>query len=123
VTEVTQTLFAGETEGVYGNCLQAAVASYFDLPLDAVPHFNTFEHAWMDALQWWCYGKFRMSEEYRGVTEIPQERCILLGRSNRGYGHAVVAEGGQIVWDPHPSRDGLESFSAALLFRPESTGQ
>lgn len=27
-------------EGRYGNCVQASIASIFDLPLEAVPHFS-----------------------------------------------------------------------------------
>jgi hypothetical protein len=45
VAEVTQSiLYTPElnARGVYGNCLQAAVASALGMDLDAVPHFGAF---------------------------------------------------------------------------------
>lgn len=117
VREVTQTITYSpdrEAEGIYGNCLQAAVAALFDKPLDAVPHFSAFLW-WPDALALWAKGEgYRVKGER--TTEIPQRRCIVGGRSPRGVPHVCVAEGGQIIWDPHPSRDGLVSITDATWF-------
>ena len=114
----TQTIFADDEQrgdGVYGNCLQAAVASLLDLPLDAVPHFSQF--VWWDkALELWARG--------RGLTPISvtvddpvalewPDNCIVYGQSPRGISHAVAIIGGE-WWDPHPSRSGLTSYQQVV---------
>ena len=40
------------------------------------------------------------------------------GRSERGVDHVCVGEGGQIVWDPHPSRSGLVEIHDVTWFVP-----
>jgi hypothetical protein len=47
--QVVQTILAGREDGVPGNCVQAAVASYLEVPIDAVPHFLL----WDDYLTCW----------------------------------------------------------------------
>lgn len=120
---VTQTILADpelQKQGVYGNCFQAAVASLLDLPLDAVPHFAAFEW-WPQAVQLWAWGRgLRMVGER--TQTIPERACIVGGRSPRGFAHVVVAEGGVIVWDPHPSRDGLTTVEDATWFEPLEEG-
>jgi hypothetical protein len=38
------------------------------------------------------------------------------GISPRGYGHRCVGIGGKLVWDPHPSREGLLTvYSIGML--------
>jgi len=108
---VTQTILAGREDGVPGNCIQAAVASLLSLPIDAVPHFLLWR-IWSRALSDWLAER-DLAIRVRYVTEIPTERCIVAGRSPRGVAHVCVAEGGAIVWDPHPSRDGLVSVAEA----------
>lgn len=44
---ITQTILASEgdtnqLDRVFGNCMQAAIATYFEKPLDWVPHFAQF---------------------------------------------------------------------------------
>lgn len=114
MSEVTQTICAGDQEGVPGNCLQAAVASLLDLPLAAVPHFVTFLW-WPQALELWARGEGLTYHEEPTDT-IPERRCIVGGKSPRGFAHAVIGEGGRIVWDPHPSRDGLVTITDVAWF-------
>lgn len=113
---LTQTILASpelEAQGVYGNCMQAAIATVLRRPLDAVPHIGAFAW-WPGALRLWLRGE---GYDYHVVNgpEIPQERAMLVGTSPRGYGHAVVSEHGRIVWDPHPSRDGLTVVKGAYV--------
>jgi hypothetical protein len=114
---VTQTILHDPElaeQGVYGNCLQAAVASVLRLPLDAVPHFAAF-HWWPQALTMWAYGRgLKVCGER--TTSIPDRLCIVGGISPRGVDHVVVAHGGRVVWDPHPSHDGLVSIKDATWF-------
>jgi hypothetical protein len=117
--EISQTILYDpdlDVRGVYGNCLQAAIASALGLELDAVPHFGAF--TWWDAaVRMWLRGR-SLDWLYVSAGEgLPSERCILVGTSPRPSGlHAVVAEGGRI-WDPHPSRDGLTEIRGAYVFR------
>lgn len=115
VAEVTQSiLYSAEAEarGVYGNCLQAAMASALGLDLDAVPHFAAFED-WPAAVDLWLRGRGLTA---RVVEWIPPGRSIVIGSTVRGTGrHAVVGDDCRVVWDPHPSQAGLTSVKYAYL--------
>lgn len=103
---VTQTILAGEIDGVPGNCLQAAVASLLELDLDAVPHFALHED-WLERLV-----EFGAERGYRVLYQgQPVAFGLAFGMSERDLGHAVVCLDGEIAWDPHPSRTGLVSVS------------
>jgi len=116
---VTQTLFAGRDDGVPGDCLRAAVASLFSLPLEMVPHFVLFQD-WEAALSIWLdqYGRHQQLRRVQ-TTVIPDERCLVYGKSPRGISHVVVGEHGAVAWDPHPSRAGLIAVAEVWLFEPE----
>ncbi len=117
--EVSQTILYDpdlNARGVYGNCLQAAVASALGLDLEAVPHIGAF--AWWDAaVRLWLRGR-SLDWRYVPASEgLPGGRCVLVGTSPRPTGlHAVASESGH-VWDPHPSRDGLTEVRGAYVFR------
>lgn len=105
---VTQTIMAGDGTGQPGNCLQAAVASLLGLELGEVPHFALYDD-WLERLVGFA-GEHGYTITYRPVTEAPA--CgLAFGPSPRGFLHAVVVLDGTIVFDPHPSRDGLVSLS------------
>lgn len=114
MSTVTQTILAGQEEGVYGNCVQAAVASMLDLPIASVPHFAHFDW-WKGALEFWARGKGLTCHWVHGDT-IPDHLAMVCGKSARGLGHAVVGEAGSIIWDPHPDRTGLVSIDCAMSF-------
>lgn len=111
----TQTILAGREDGVPGNCVQAAVASFLDLPIEAVPHFVLFADWWSAMCDWLAERGYEV--ERVGTREIPPGCCVVVGRSPRGITHVCVAERGQIVWDPHPSREGLEQVTEAWFIR------
>jgi hypothetical protein len=124
--EVTQTVFASpelNEVGVYGNCIQAAVASLLGRPLDAVPHFGAFDD-WEAALRLWARGEDLLVQRVDPDTVVgpDEERRLLFGTSPRGYGHVVVgsAEAG-VLWDPHPSRDGLIEVTGVIRLIPLHT--
>lgn len=99
---VDQTYFVGDDSGVKGNCLQAAVASLLEKPLDAVPHFVEFGD-WRAALYLYLEGE---SLEMRVHKEDPGIECIATGMSPRQVYHAIVWNKG-LAHDPHPSRGGF----------------
>lgn len=110
---VTQTITVGDGNGRIGNCLQAAVAALLDLDLDGVPHFAEHDD-WLERMV-----AFGQDRGYKVLYRpYPVEFGLAFGRSPRGVPHAVVCVDGQIVWDPHPSRDGLVSISNFVEWSP-----
>jgi hypothetical protein len=123
IAEVTQSILYSpelEARGVLGNCLQASVASALGLELDAVPHFASFAW-WTPAVRLWLRGRCL---DWRQVDGIPSGRSIVVGRTKRGTGdHAVVGDGGKVVWDPHPSRAGLTEVMHSYVLERWPTGE
>jgi hypothetical protein len=90
----TQTLLAGREDGVPGNCVQAAVASLLDLPIEGVPHFVLFRD-WRAVMHDWLADN-GYSIDIFAVATIPDERCIVVGPSPRDVTHVCVAEQGAV---------------------------
>lgn len=104
----TQTIVECDGSGRPGNCLQAAVASLLDLPIDDVPHFvetDDWEGSLIAFLLWrgWIL-------TYRPADSGPPAFGMATGVSPRGVPHVVVCREGT-EWDPHPSRAGLTTIS------------
>lgn len=119
MTPVHQTKFKDAERGIRGNCLQAAVASVLDLPLDEVPHFiehDDWERVFSDFLH--ARG---LDYECRYVLrdEPPDGYAIGYGTSPRGIKHAVVTYGWRMVHDPHPDGTGLSSLDGWWELVPE----
>ena len=110
---VTQTILKtpeNDDLGIYGNCIQAAIASALQKPLDYVPHIGAFS-AWPAAMRLWLRGE-QLDYTHRPGPEIPEGREMLVGDTKRGARHAVGFIDGQIL-DPHPSRAGLTKISGS----------
>lgn len=104
-----------------GNCFSACVASLLHLPIEAVPYFMGADN-WVEAFADWLRPRgFYPIFLKLGLTSADRWRpCglyILGGTCVRGA-HAVVARGGEIVHDPHPSRAGLDTFEDATVIVP-----
>lgn len=97
------------TESTDGNCMQAAVASILDLPLEDVPHFAKYKcvETFWDLLEDFFNEKgFHMA--WRTPDKgVPTWMHLACGPTERGNQHVVVKEGETLVHDPHPSRKGL----------------
>jgi hypothetical protein len=91
-----------------GNCLQAAVASLFELPLQRVPHFAAYED-WETRYQAWLRDRgialdCVAASDY-ALAGVP---LIVTGKSPRGdFNHVVIELDGQLYHDPHPSGAGV----------------
>ena len=115
---LTQTILAtpeNKAQGIYGNCMQAAVAIALGKPLDYVPHFGAFA-TWPAALRLRGEGLdyTHVPALHAEPLPIPTGRVMLVGDSPRGTKHAVAAIDGQIL-DPHPSRSGLTKILGAYI--------
>jgi hypothetical protein len=50
--------------------------------------------------------------------DIPRGYSIGCGKSPRGFDHAVICLDGKVVWDPHPSRAGVERVTSFEVVVP-----
>lgn len=115
---VTQT-----REGNDGDCIAACIATITGLQLELVPDVNGQRlHPFKNG-PWWVrldhalhplgYGLLVTRVDLlRQMCPCPGTLCVLLGKSPRETGHAVVgritdAIGFEQVWDPHWDRGGL----------------
>jgi hypothetical protein len=108
--------------------VRASYATLFDLPLSAVPRFDPAvlggEEQRDRERRWLRSRGYKLVEITSAPDELPAEilgslpDCphLISGVSPRGFGHRCVGVGGQVIWDPHPSRAGLERvYSVGLL--------
>lgn len=97
-----------------GNCLQAALASVLELPLDQVPHFcdanaHGLGYDWYAEMNAWLTQRFGLMVVYiRASPEWkPTGLHLLSGTSPRGSQHETVGRDGAMVHDPHPVGGGV----------------
>lgn len=116
---VNQTRFGDD-----GNCVQACLASLFNLELSDVPHFIDEEvaagHGWYWAMQLWSMRKFSLYPVNLAVggghTAIVDGYYCVSGLSHRGRQHMCIAKNGVIIHDPHPDNTGLLEVDEVLVF-------
>lgn len=118
----------------YGECVRASYATILGVPIDCVPRLDPGsmlageeqidrERAWLASIG---LGLYEIPTDPDPRRELPQEilDCVpevphlISGISPRGYGHRCVGIGGRVFFDPHPSRDGLNSIYAVGLLVP-----
>ena len=103
-----------------GDCLSACVATLLDVKVSDVPIFlderDPYDGIWLERLDRWLadHHGLHVSQIEIDVSSpeelslfAPDFPYVLCGTSIRGRDHAVVAIGGEVVHDPHPSRTGL----------------
>ena len=120
---VLQTKFGNGEGEAAGNCLQAALASLFDLPLDSVPHFVAEPGSrWWSAMQEWllrehsCFVVWA-SREQCPPFDMHESYYLQVGKSPRGdFNHIIVARNGELAHDPHPDGTGLVEVTGDYLF-------
>jgi len=112
---ITQTILHSDT--TTGNCMQAAVASLFGLPLSEVPHFAADgDRAHLGLMNFaQSYGFDLTCEPHAKSREGLYLAC---GPTERGTSHMVVYRDGNLWHDPHPSRAGLTSVDFVYIIEP-----
>ena len=112
---VSQTKFGP----IEGNCLQACIATMFDLPIEDVPDFGA-RSDWYDRFTDFMVQRF-------GVQPIdvslgawygnPRGLYIASGPSPRGdFDHSVILSGGKLAHDPYPGGTGLDKYTSFTFF-------
>lgn len=119
---VTQTILVGDPSGRLGNCLQAAVASLLDLPLDDVPHFAEFADWFGQMAEFACTYGFDV--RWAASDGPAPQLGLAFGPSVRSaeISHAVAILDGE-TWDPHPTRAGLTSVTTYVRWEHAAGSQ
>jgi hypothetical protein len=100
MTPVFQTRFGGAK----GNCMQAATASFLDVPLETVPDFGQ-RGGWAamrEFFKGYGYGLMECSPD-----TIPWGYYFEVGVSTQLHEHIVICAMGRLVHDPNPTGRGL----------------
>jgi hypothetical protein len=108
-----------------GNCFPACVATILHLSIEDVPSFCAKGDGWFQDFQDWLrrHGLYAVMLKHEDGWS-PDGFYILSGKSPRGdFLHAVVAQGADIVHDPHPSRAGLVDRQDCALIVPLDLGR
>ncbi len=123
-TFVDQEFLSDDAAGIVGDCWRACIANLVERPRDEVPHFVALpetECDWLEHTQRWLRDHHGLELHYVTPNYPVENSCsphvIVVGRSPRGIGHAVLAlaETGEMVHDPHPSRDGLVDTTGVFV--------
>src|SRR5271154_530505 len=87
-----------------GNCMQAAAASFLDVPLDLVPDFG--QHGGWDAMREF-FGRYGYGLVECKVGTEPVGYYFEVGVSTQLHEHIVICQMGRLVHDPNPRGRGL----------------
>lgn len=126
---IKQTITEHDPEkGIFGNCLQACVASLFELPIEEVPHFALFSReTWTAEFINFIESKGYFYEGWAPIREIDNPKVnegvngylIVSGISPKGFRHAVIYKDKKLVHDPSPLNGGLvEELGFYLIKKP-----
>lgn len=125
MTPQRQTVFVATNPKGRGNCQSAAMASLLDLPLSEV--IDTASDEVREKGFWQSISDWLADRGLKIVSMFPDDdlKCLVgqysigCGPSPRGpFWHSVVCKNGAMVFDPHPSDDGLLSIERHDLIIP-----
>lgn len=125
----------------WGNCLEACLATLFAVPLDRIPDArreveaqgttqgpmlhdaiarrrDELLHDWVLSRGFLWIRTRDLNLPAHRAPSAPPVLWIASGPSPRGFQHAVIYAGPQLLWDPHYSRAGLVRVTHASLFVP-----
>lgn len=87
------------------DCLQAVLSELLDVPYPEIPSFSK-DPQWRSSLYDWLENRgYSWLCESAG-TYLEDTKYLIYGMSPRDY-HVVIALNGEVIFDPHPSDDGL----------------
>lgn len=124
MTPTRQTIFVATNPKGRGNCQSAAMASILDLPLSEVIDTASDECRdggfWRTINMWLAERGLKLESVDPDDPRLQGRYSIGCGPSPRGpFHHAVVCKNGRMVFDPHPSDDGLIKIESHDLIVPE----
>lgn len=93
-----------------GNCLQAVIATLYDVNIDEIPYFDNHSTDWLHAMSEWFslkFHKYVVSIELSDIEHITlfmDSLIITTINSNNPHPdvnrHAVITKGSFIIFDP-----------------------
>ena len=101
-----------------GNCLQACVASIFNIKLAEVPNFMRWRSEWHDRLTEFCierglYPLHVNTDEPEGNLRGYHLMAVM---TTRGILHSVVGYNGKMVHDPYPGGSEITEVQEYTVF-------
>lgn len=132
-----QIFLHGNAAGVLGDCWRTCIAGVLGMSAANVPHFVEAHQGedgeWFrQSVAWVALNSGATLRYYEGNLMTDPDRregrsafphVILIGPSPRGaFNHCVIGDAyfGDMVHDPHPSRDGLLSIVGVYAFDSSS---
>jgi len=104
------------SESQKGNCLAASLASILELSIDEIPDFDG--ERWFFEMEDWLLNKGFELIRWTYFIHLTSY-SLVMGKSPRGnFTHLVVYQNGELVHDPHPSRQGLENVQEVWALLP-----
>jgi hypothetical protein len=114
---VDQTTVAVTTGEEAGDCLRAALASVFEVPLLAIPHFVADpSDEWNLRMSEWFLSRGLHLFDFPAGDVVAPEPHVASGPGPRGFEHSCVYAGDVLVHDPHPARAGLSEIRSRTVF-------
>ena len=112
---IKQTILHDPDNGQYGNCFQACIASLLEMPITQVPHFYEHGENGSEALSklntWLALHGMGFFDISGNIGDIFKNNAntyhIISDYSPRNNFHTVIGLNGEMVFDPHPSNDGI----------------
>lgn len=118
-----------------GNCFAAVVASILEVPITEVPNVEVFYHMddgyhsevmlrFLLSKGWelcsddrfecfhneMLYERYGENKYHKLRKELKDKYYLVSGKSPRGVSHICIYKNGELVHDPHPTREGLETI-------------
>lgn len=117
-----------------GNCFPAVIASILEVPITEVPNVEVFYHIkdpiwyhimcqFLESHGWELNTDLRFkvfhddeygvesNERSKWIEECRDKLYFVSGVSDRGVHHITIWKNGEMVHDPHPSRDGITTHT------------
>lgn len=120
--------------GEVGDCWRCCVAALVGVPAEEVPHFLQDEvndrsrsmdadtQEWLNQRGWYIVESSKFLCNRWSTSRFETPAVIACGPSPRskqmGQHHAVIMQNGKLLYDPHPSGDGLTAIVEVHLIFP-----
>lgn len=117
---LTQSCIHDPENGLIGTCLAASIAMVIGVPESEIPtrYLHVETGLWWETLQE-DLEKLGWEILYAPWPDLlePKGWHIINGPSPRNLPHSCLGYRGELIWDPHPSRDGLVEVTDYYLLR------
>ncbi len=94
-----------------GNCFTACISSITEIPIEVIPHFCACKNRnWWDYFIEWTQSKnlFAAMIMPECIEGLPKGLVLIAtGKTMRGIMHSVLWKDGKVIFDPHPSNEGI----------------